>query len=161
MSFSSNKRGRQITELPSHSSSSYKLSSPTTLKAKAPTPAKAVSPVLVKAKAVSPAKAVIPAKAVEEPPNPLENLSLTAEELSVITANFTDATQTTLTTTIMPKFAAFRKANPPNHKISVTKYDKVFITSDTHADYRKLIQMLELAELIKLPSRDMLIYFRF
>ena len=155
MSFSSNKRGRQITELPSHSSSSYKLSSPTTLKAKAPTPAKAVSPVLVKAKAVSPAKAVIPAKAVEEPPNPLENLSLTAEELSVITANFTDATQTTLTTTIMPKFAAFRKANPPNHKISVTKYDKVFITSDTHADYRKLIQMLELAELIKLPSRDM------
>jgi len=138
---------------------------PSTFKAKSVTPvlakAKVVSPLLAKAKVVSPVKAVGAVGAVgaeaapEEPPNPLASLSLTSEELTNITGNFSDATQTTLTTKIIPKFAAFRTANPPRHKISVTKYEKVFITSDTHADYRKLIQMLELADLIKLPTKDM------
>ena len=163
MSFSSNKRGRQITEIPSkglHSpvripTSLYKSPSPATFKAKS------VSPVLAKAKVVSPVKgvrAVAPVATVAaaaEPPNPLASLSLTAEELAIMTANFSDATKTALTTKILPKFTAFRTANPPSHKISVTKYEKVFITSDTHADYRKLIQMLELADLIKLPTKDM------
>jgi hypothetical protein len=88
-------------------------------------------------------------------PNSINGLSLTDDELAGITINYSESTLETLTTKILPKFAALRTINPPNHIINVTKYDKVFITSDTHADYRKLIQMLELAEIITLPTKDL------
>ena len=68
--------------------------------------------------------------------------------------SYTDATESMVNGDLIPKFKAYRQKYPANHKIDVTKYDNVYITSDTHADFRKLVQMLSLADLISVPSKD-------
>ena len=60
--------------------------------------------------------------------------------------------QKRMQTHIVPKFTAFRTQYPPDFEIDSTPYPTVFVTSDTHADFRKLLQMLVLAKLIRLPS---------
>lgn len=52
------------------------------------------------------------------------------------------------------KLDKYRRLFPPNHIIDVNLYDTVFVTSDTHADFRKLVQILSLSNLIRLPLID-------
>lgn len=128
MSFSSNKRGRQLA------------------------PVAAVTP---HRGPVSTPHRAAPAPAAAEPPKPsLDQYKLTSFDLNKI-LTYTPETESTLSGIITPKFQAFRTEFPPNHKIDVKKYDEVYVTSDTHADYRKLIQMLKLANLIAVPKKDM------
>jgi len=49
------------------------------------------------------------------------------------------------------KLAAAFPVASRNHKINCTAYDRVFITSDIHSDFRKFVQMLKLNNLIETP----------
>lgn len=119
---------------------------------------------LVKALA-SPAPAPsVPAPSVPAPsapalpvqiPNihPLDEFKLPLGELTRFDNFRTVGTADIIKSIIEPKFARFRTAVTPNHIIDVTKYDNVYITSDIHSDYRKLIQILSKANLIDLPTK--------
>jgi hypothetical protein len=53
-----------------------------------------------------------------------------------------------------PKIHAMLDVLEMSHVIDVSRYDRVYITSDIHADFRKLLQLLSDAGLIRLPYID-------
>jgi hypothetical protein len=65
---------------------------------------------------------------------------------------FTDESFSYLQSVVKPKMEQFREMRPANHVINSTLYDEVFVTSDIHADFRKLLQIFQSAGLIALPE---------
>ncbi len=53
---------------------------------------------------------------------------------------------------IVPKILERKKTLNINHNINTDNYRDIFITSDIHADYRKLVQILVNAKLIRIPE---------
>jgi len=96
----------------------------------------------------------------------LDSLSLTKEDFDLLglhqitkgvfsnTEKYTIAGKPTkyYSQVIVPKFEQFRQVKRANHVIDVKLYDEVFTTSDIHADYRKLLQLMENCGLITLPA---------
>jgi hypothetical protein len=121
--------------------------------AKASQPQSVATPPLVPLPAVALGPAPAPAPAPAPVPHALDEFKLTTGELTRFDYFRKEGTPNILKTIIEPKFARFRTAVRPNYVVDVTKYDDVYITSDIHSDFRKLVQILSKADLIVLPTK--------
>jgi hypothetical protein len=115
------------------------------------------------------APALPPVASVASPASPARSILLTAPtstNLSAYRITSDDITNLTIThkvnqinmyklnrtylrdEIINKKIIPIKDKLPRNYELDATKYDRIYVTSDIHADFRKFIQMMKLAKLI-------------
>ena len=84
------------------------------------------------------------------PKRTFNDLELSKDVVSIITKTF----NIKLMSYIMNITQLYNSIHPPNHIINADNYNKIYFTSDLHADYRKFVQLLVNSGLIKIPNSD-------